>query len=174
MADIVSPEVRSRMMAGIGPTDTKPELIIRSGLHALGYRFRLGRSYRERGKLLPGRPDLVFPGRRAVILINGCFWHGHDCALFRWPATRSEFWRGKIMGNIARDARVHSELGERGWRVLEVWECTLKGKERRPVDEVVGAADAFLRGQAPALSIGTDRRVAAAGPATAGGPAAGE
>lgn len=159
MADTVSPEVRSRMMAGIRPTDTKPELIIRRGLHALGYRFRLGRSYRENGKLLPGRPDLVFPGRRAVILVNGCFWHGHDCALFRWPSTRQEFWRDKITGNMARDARVRGELIARGWRVLEVWECTLKGRSRLPVEEILGICAAFIEGDEPVHHIGGDQTV---------------
>ena len=159
MADIVSPQVRSRMMAGIGPTDTKPELIIRKGLHALGYRFRLGRSYRQSGRLLPGRPDLVFPGRRAVILINGCFWHGHDCALFRWPSTRPHFWREKITGNIARDARVRSELIAHDWRVLEVWECTLKGRARLSVDEVLEACAGFLEGSEPSQHLGGDQTV---------------
>lgn len=159
MADIVSPEVRSRMMAGIGPTDTKPELIIRKGLHALGYRYRLGRSYRENGKLLPGRPDLVFPGRRAVILINGCFWHGHDCALFRWPSTRFEFWRDKISGNIARDARVRGELIARDWRVLEVWECTLKGRARLPIEEVLRRCVEFLEAGSPHQSLGPNQTV---------------
>lgn len=147
------------MMAGIGLTDTKPELIIRKGLHALGYRFRLGRSYRENGRLLPGRPDLVFPRRQAVILINGCFWHGHDCALFRWPSTRPDFWRDKITGNITRDARVRTELLARGWRVLEVWECTLKGRSRLPVEEVLVSCARFLDGTEHARHIGGDQTV---------------
>ena len=147
------------MMAGIGPTDTKPEMIIRKGLHALGYRFRLGRQYRENGRLLPGRPDLVFPGRRAVIMVNGCFWHGHDCALFRWPSTRPGFWRDKITGNMARDARVRTDLLERGWRVLDVWECTLKGRTRLPAMQVLHEAAAFLDGSLPFRSIGSDVRV---------------
>lgn len=147
------------MMAGIGPTDTKPELIIRKGLHALGYRFRLGRSYRENGRLLPGRPDLVFPGRRAVILINGCFWHGHDCALFRWPSTRHEFWRDKITGTIARDVRVRNELIARSWRVLEIWECTLKGREKLASGRVLECCVEFLEGTAELASLGGNRTV---------------
>ena len=161
MADIVSPEVRSWMMAGIGPTNTKPELVVRKGLHALCYRFRLGHRYRVGGKVLLGRPDLVFPGRRALVFVNGCFWHGHDCALFRWPSTRPEFWQEKITGNIARDARVRAELLASGWRVLELWECTLKGKERWPLEDVLGAVGDFLDGNARFLSIGTERRVPA-------------
>ena len=111
MADIVTPEVRSRLMAGIGPTNTKPEMLIRRRLHALGYRYRL------HVKGLPGKPDLVFPSRRAAIFVHGCFWHGHNCTLFRWPATREEFWRSKIGGNVARDRRndaaLEAGLGER-------------------------------------------------------------
>lgn len=150
------------MMAGIGPTDTKPELIIRKGLYALGCRFRLGRNYREKGRLLPGRPDLVFPRQRAVILVNGCFWHGHDCTLFRWPATRPEFWREKIAGNIARDDRVRGELVDRGWRVLEVWECTLKGRNRWPVADVLTACMQFLSGNEMQRTVGGDATVGAA------------
>ncbi|MEO7247170.1 MAG: very short patch repair endonuclease [Novosphingobium sp.] len=153
MADIVSPAVRSRMMAGIGNANTKPEMIIRRGLHALGWRYRL------HAKGLPGRPDLVFPSRRAVIFVQGCFWHGHDCVLFRWPATRAEFWRTKISGNITRDHRVRGELLELGWRVVDVWECTLKGRNRRPVDEVITGCAAFLEGKEVRASIGTVQTV---------------
>jgi len=141
------------MMAGIGPANTKPEMIIRRGLHGLGWRYRL------HARDLPGRPDLVFPSRKAVILVQGCFWHGHACHLFRWPGTREEFWRTKISGNIARDRRVREQLLALGWRVLEVWECTLKGKERRPVDTVLAQCVAFLRSDVPFASIGEDRTV---------------
>lgn len=147
------------MMAGIGPANTKPELIIRRGLHALGYRYRL------HTKDLPGRPDLVFPSRRAVIMIQGCFWHGHDCHLFRWPSTREEFWRAKISGNIVRDRRVRDQLLDLGWRVLEVWECTLKGRERRPVEDVLAGCVQFLDGDVPFASIGADQTVTLVDPA---------
>lgn len=140
-------------MAGIGPANTKPEMIIRRGLHALGWRYRL------HAKDLPGRPDLVFPARHAVILVQGCFWHGHDCALFRWPSTREEFWRTKLSGNIARDRRVRDQLLELGWRVLEVWECTLRGKSRLPVDEVLVRCGAFLSGKDRFDSIGQDQTI---------------
>ena len=141
------------MMAGIGPADTKPEMIVRRGLHALGYRYRL------HAKSLPGKPDLVFPARRAVIFVQGCFWHGHDCALFRWPATREEFWRAKICENVARDSRVREGLLEADWRVLDVWECTMKGRDRRPVDEVVAGCAAFLEGPDRQASIGGSQTV---------------
>jgi DNA mismatch endonuclease (patch repair protein) len=141
------------MMAGIGPANTKPEMLIRRGLHALGWRYRL------HDRKLPGRPDLVFPGRRAVIFVNGCFWHGHDCHLFKWPKSREQFWRDKISGNIDRDRWVRDELQAFGWRVADVRECTLKGRERLPLDEVLGRLDAFLRSEADYCSIGADSAV---------------
>jgi DNA mismatch endonuclease, patch repair protein len=137
------------MMAGIGPANTKPEMILRRGLHALGYRYRLHASG------LPGKPDLVFPGARAVIFVNGCFWHGHDCHLFKWPSTRSEFWREKIGSNVSRDHRVRAQLAAVGWRIADVWECTLKGRERRPIEEVLAGCVAFLEGDDHFASIGT-------------------
>lgn len=140
-------------MAGIRGRNTKPELLIRWGLHRMGFRYRL------HGKGLPGRPDLVFTSRRAVIEVRGCFWHGHDCPLFRWPATRPEFWREKIATNITRDARNRQALLDRGWRLAEVWECQLKDRGRRPVDEVVAELAVFLRSASPFLSIGTSQTV---------------
>lgn len=147
------------MMAGIGPSDTKPELIIRQGLHALGSRFRLGKNYRPDGKALPGKPDLIFPGQRAVIMVHGCFWHGHACHLFRWPSSNEIFWRRKIAGNIARDRGVREKLLTSGWRVLEVWECTLKGRERMPIAEVLERCATFIKGGEAFASIGIDRTV---------------
>ena len=118
-------------MAAIKGADTRPELIIRKGLFAKGYRYRL------HVKNLPGKPDLVFKKYNAVLLINGCFWHGHECDLFRWPKTREEFWREKIGGNVARDTRNRAQLLESGWRVGVVWECALKGKERLPEVQII-------------------------------------
>ena len=123
-ADIVSPAVRSRMMAGIRGKNTKPELLLRSELHRLGFRFRLHRQD------LPGRPDLVFPKRGAAIFVHGCFWHGHDCHLFRLPKSRTEFWKEKIAGNVARDQRQIAALKEAGWRVGIVWECAMERAHR--------------------------------------------
>jgi DNA mismatch endonuclease (patch repair protein) len=141
------------MMAGIRGKNTRPEMIIRRGLHAMGYRYRL------HDCSLPGRPDLVFAGRRAVIFVNGCFWHGHDCHLFRWPKTRIEFWRDKISGNVHRDSRVRAELLTLGWRIGDVWECALKGRERMPVEDVLGVCSAFLKGDTSRLDIGGKRTV---------------
>ena len=125
-------------MASIRGKDTRPEMIVRRGLHARGFRYRL------HDRRLPGRPDLVFPGRRAVILVHGCFWHGHHCPLFRWPASRGEFWRQKITGNRERDAGNLARLRALGWRVLVIWECALTGGRNRPVDSVLTEAAAWL------------------------------
>ncbi len=141
------------MMAGIGAKNTKPELLIRSGLFKLGYRYRL------HGKSLPGKPDLVFASRKAVIFVNGCFWHGHDCHLFKWPQSREKFWYDKIANNIRRDRKVRAELAEAGWRVCDVWECQMKGKERLPFEAVLSRCSEFLDGNASRLSVGGDETV---------------
>ena len=144
------------MMAGIGPRNTRPEMQIRRGLHALGYRYRL--HVRD----LAGRPDLVFPARRAVIFVNGCFWHGHACHLFRWPGTRPEFWRTKIGGNIRRDREARERLLADGWRVLDVWECALRGRERLEPGQVLELCVAFLDSEARSASIGAPQTVTVA------------
>lgn len=126
-------------MAGIRATNSKPEMILRRGLHALGFRFRLHR------KTLPGRPDMVLSRYRAVIFIHGCFWHGHDCSLFRWPKTREAFWREKISGNRARDQLVDYQLRESGWRVLNVWECALRGSGRLGSEKVIECAASWIK-----------------------------
>jgi len=120
MADVVPPEVRSRMMSGIRGKNTQPEWIVRRALHARGYRYRLHL------RNLPGCPDIVLPRHRAVVFVHGCFWHGHDCSLFRWPKTRPEFWRAKIDRNRTNDEKHRAELLSMGWRVAVVWECALR------------------------------------------------
>jgi DNA mismatch endonuclease (patch repair protein) len=120
MTDVHSPEVRSKNMRAIRSADTKPELIVRKGLHAEGLRYRLG------GVGLCGRPDLVLPKYKAVIFVHGCFWHGHDCNYFKPPNTRREFWEKKIHGNRERDAKVVATLAASGWRIAVVWECAIK------------------------------------------------
>lgn len=124
-------------MARIRGRDTKPELLIRRGLHARGFRYRLHAR-------LPGRPDIVLRGRRVAIFVHGCFWHGHDCHLFRLPATRTEFWRDKIAGNRSRDAAAMESLQCQGWRTLTIWECSFRGKERLASEEVLDRAVDFL------------------------------
>ncbi|MCC5997310.1 MAG: DNA mismatch endonuclease Vsr [Oceanicaulis sp.] len=140
MADIVPKAKRSEMMAGIRGKNTRPEILIRRALHARGYRFRLHR------KDLPGKPDIVLPKYRAVIFINGCFWHGHDCHLFKWPKTREDFWREKIGGNKVRDQAKRAALEQAGWRILVIWECALKGRNRRDPDDVLERIGAWLAG----------------------------
>jgi DNA mismatch endonuclease (patch repair protein) len=147
MADVVTPEVRSRMMAGIRGANTKPELQLRSGLHRAGFRFRL------HDRSLPGTPDMVFPKRRAVLFAHGCFWHGHDCHLFKWPSTRPEFWQAKINRNREVDARVDRALADAGWRRGVVWECALKGRNRQPAEAVIEGCAQWLRGTDLTLEI---------------------
>jgi DNA mismatch endonuclease (patch repair protein) len=140
MADVLTSAQRQLNMSRIRGRDTKPELLIRHGLHARGLRYRL-----HDGKL-PGRPDLVFPRHHAVILVHGCFWHGHDCPRFQLPATRQEFWLEKIEGNRRRDINSHEALLAAGWRVLTVWECSLKGVGKWPSGAVLDACANFVRG----------------------------
>ena len=123
MTDVFTPEKRSAVMRAVRSKDTSPELLVRSLLHRLGYRFRLHRAE------LPGRPDLVFVRQRKVVFIHGCFWHRHDCPGGRsMPATRREFWRNKFDGNRRRDRRVRTALRKLGWSALVVWECQLRPK----------------------------------------------
>lgn len=136
MADSLTPKERSRRMAAIRGRDTKPELVVRRLVHALGYRYRL------HGRGLPGRPDMVFPGRRAVIFVHGCFWHRHPdptCPLARLPKSRLDFWLPKLEGNRRRDAAILDRLTAAGWRVLTIWECEL-----RNLDMVAPRVLAFL------------------------------
>lgn len=150
--DVVDAATRSRMMAGIKGKNTKPELVVRRGLHAAGFRFRL------HDHALPGQPDIVLSRWRAVIFIHGCFWHAHDCPLFRWPGTRQDFWRQKIGRNKERDAEVEAALDRAGWRVLKIWECSMKGPDRIGADAVVSLAAEWLRSHSRDGEIrGTDR-----------------
>lgn len=121
---------RSRMMASVRTSGTKPELLVRTALLAGGYRYRLGENYRELGRKLPGKPDIVLPGRKTVIFVHGCFWHRHDCHFFVWPKTRAEFWKTKLNRNHQRDVKQQSALLSEGWRVGVVWECALRGKHQ--------------------------------------------
>lgn len=140
MADVVSPQKRSQMMAGIKGKNTKPEMMIRTALHRRGFRYRI------HNKDLPGKPDLVFAKYRAVVFVHGCFWHAHECHLFKWPKSRAEFWREKIGGNRARDVVQLAALDKAGWRVLIIWECALKGKTRIDFDVVINQTSTWLTG----------------------------
>lgn len=118
MVDRLTSRERSALMARIGPRDTKPELIVRRLLHVAGYRYRLHAAN------LPGRPDIVFPGRRAVIFVHGCFWHRHDgCRLATTPGTRVDFWTAKFEANRKRDQRATEQLNAAGWSALIIWQC---------------------------------------------------
>ena len=112
-------------MSKIRSADTKPELLVRRFLHSQGFRFRLHR------RDLPGRPDIVLPKYKTVVLVQGCFWHAHSCQQGRVPATRSAFWAQKFEANVARDQRNKAALRNLGWRVLEIWECQLYAREAR-------------------------------------------
>lgn len=147
MADIVSETTRSRMMSGIRSRNTQPELILRSELHKAGFRFRLHNNN------LPGHPDLVFAKYKAVIFVNGCFWHNHNCHLFKWPKTRQDFWKQKLIKNRNRDEKVRGELLAYGWRVGIVWECSLKGKNKLVLRDVVNDCTSWLKGLDKELEI---------------------
>lgn len=125
MADRLSTAERSALMARIRGTNTKPEVLVRSALHRAGFRFRL------HGAALPGRPDIVLPRHRTVVFVHGCFWHRHGCRLSSEPATRRAFWREKFARNRARDQRTARALRNLGWRVVTVWECSLRTTDRR-------------------------------------------
>ena len=121
MADVHSSETRSYNMSRIRNKDTKPEEFVRKYLFSKGFR------YRKNDARLPGKPDIVLPKYKTVVFVNGCFWHGHTgCRYFVWPKNNSEFWREKIIGNIARDQKNYELLRELGWHVFVIWECELK------------------------------------------------
>lgn len=147
--DIISPEQRSALMSRIKGKDTKIEVEVRRGLHALGFRYRLGDSYTSGGSKLPGRPDIVLPKYRSVVFVHGCFWHRHDCHLFRLPKTRLEFWKAKIDANHERDARKESELRALGWNVETVWECQLRGQSAEAKANAIGALADRIASKAP-------------------------
>ena len=142
MTDPFTPEQRSAVMRRVKGRDTTPELAVRRLLRTAGIGYRLG------GSSLPGRPDLVMKGRRAVVFVHGCFWHGHDCARgARAPKANAAYWSAKIARNRARDAASEAALREAGWRVITVWEC---GQRRADFAERLVEA---VRGQAAAVSI---------------------
>lgn len=147
MADIVSPDVRSRMMSNIRAKNTKPELVLRYALHARGLRYRLHR------KDLPGKPDIVFPKWRAVLFMHGCFWHGHDCPLYKLPTTSTEKWQRKVDTNRRNDARAEFLLRALGWRVGIVWECAIRGRTKVAPGQIAAQVEDWLDSQQDALEI---------------------
>lgn len=135
-------------MAAVRARDTKPELMIRRALHGAGLRYRL--NVRD----LPGKPDIVLPRYRAVVFVHGCFWHRHDCDLFRWPESRTEFWREKLDANAARDVKAADALEEAGWRQAVIWECALKGRKKRDFQDTMQRLIAWIRSDEQAITIG--------------------
>lgn len=121
MADVHLPATRSYNMSRIKSKDTKPEMQVRKFLHAQGYRYRL------HDKKLPGKPDIVLPGYNTIIFVHGCFWHGHkNCKYYVVPKTNTAWWLNKISTNKANDAKAVKALKKAGWKVITVWECSLK------------------------------------------------
>lgn len=148
MADSHSKAARSRNMSAFKSETTKPEILVRPGLHGMGYRYGLYR------KNLPGKPDLVLPKYKKVIFVNGCFWHGYECPRFTWPKTREAFWKDKIFGNKARDLKTALALERMGWRMGVVWECALKGKYKLGLEVVLFTVSEWLQSDQLQLNIG--------------------
>jgi DNA mismatch endonuclease (patch repair protein) len=138
MADVLTPQQRRLNMSRIKGTNTKPEMLLRSALHAQGLRFRVHR------RDLPGRPDIVFIRQKTAVFVHGCFWHQHGCPYSTMPATREDFWKAKLAGNAQRDERTLQKLKEQGWRVAVVWECALRGKGRLPPTTIAKRLESFL------------------------------
>jgi DNA mismatch endonuclease (patch repair protein) len=146
--DKVSPETRSRMMAGIRGSNTRPERLLRSALFARGFRYRI--NCRD----LSGKPDLKLTRYHAVILVHGCFWHGHDCRYFHVPESNTAFWTAKIAKNRERDMRNVTDLREAGWRVCVVWECLVRSASfKAEPEKIVDALGGWIQGQEPFLEL---------------------
>jgi len=146
MIDIVDQATRSRMMAGIKGKNTQPELLLRRGLHRLGFRFRLHCAG------LPGHPDICLKKYNAVIFVHGCYWHRHpNCRFASTPKSRADFWQSKFAANVARDHRNQHLLKNAGWRVAIVWECALRsGRSNSTISEVAN----WLHSEKTALVLG--------------------
>lgn len=128
--DRLSPENRSRLMSRVGARDTAPEMTVRRCLHRDGYRYRLHR------RDLPGTPDLVFPSRRKVVFVHGCFWHRHSCPRGTVPSTNTRFWERKLNRNRERDAEHMRALRDAGWAAAVVWECELRADSHTAIDRL--------------------------------------
>jgi DNA mismatch endonuclease (patch repair protein) len=134
-ADVHSKEARSYNMSKIMGKDTQPELKVRKLLWNKGYRYRLHQ------KDLPGKPDIVFRGKKKVIFVNGCFWHKHNCDKFQWPKSNNEFWKNKIEANVKRDRENLEDLHKLGWETLTIWECEIN---KMPKEELLNRLSKFL------------------------------
>lgn len=164
MADVLTPEQRRLNMSRIKGKNTKPEMLIRRGLHARGFRYRL------HDRSLPGRPDLVFRKYNAVVFIHGCFWHAHGCVMSKLPATRQDFWEAKLSANAARDRKSVEELQSNGWRVLIIWECALRGPQRWTKEALLDRVANFIQYSGlPLFDIAAQRSSAVTHAETSGG-----
>lgn len=147
MTDVHSTVVRSKNMRAIRSKNTRPEITVRSLLYAAGFRYRLHVA------TLPGIPDLVFPKYNAVIMVNGCFWHGHNCQFFKMPTTRTDFWKLKIQKNRANDEKSLLALKALGWRVATVWECALRKRQPDGLDSVTKTLCDWLKSSDVSVEI---------------------
>lgn len=149
MVDTLTKQQRSETMSRIRGRDTKPEWVLRCGLHRLGFRYRLDNRH------LPGRPDLVFPKYRAAVFVHGCYWHRHPgCKDAGMPGTNVDFWKRKFDENVARDRRKQQQLEDSGWRVMVVWECELVGQTVSTIQQVAS----WLTNESNASYSGVNRR----------------
>jgi DNA mismatch endonuclease (patch repair protein) len=130
MTDVHDRQTRSRNMAAIRNSNTKPELRVRHELHRRGLRYSL------KNKSLPGKPDVLLSKYRVAVFIHGCFWHRHHCNYFKLPKTNTEFWNNKISENVKRDTEVITQITDIGYRVLVIWECIFKGKNKERLDSL--------------------------------------
>jgi DNA mismatch endonuclease, patch repair protein len=147
--DVVTPAVRSRMMAGIKGKDTRPEMLVRRCLSTAGIRYRLHR------RDLPGAPDIALPASKVAIFVHGCFWHVHQgCRFAKWPSTRPEFWRDKLGRNVERDQDSTAKLNMLGWRVLVVWECATRRAAGTPA--LAQAVLTWIAGSEPYGELGAE------------------
>ena len=125
MADVFTQDKRSSIMANVKGRNTKPELVVRSTIHRMGFRYRLHVAD------LPGKPDIVLPRHKKVIFVNGCFWHGHkDCPRAKRPTTNTSSWNAKLDENVLRDKRNIRKLKKRGWQTLTIWECEIRDRDK--------------------------------------------
>src|SRR5690606_34414005 len=135
------------MMSSIRGINTKPELLVRRSLHARGFRYRL------HAKGLPGKPDLLLPKYRTAVFVHGCFWHCHDCHLFKWPKSREQFWKDKLTRNVARDKENTELLLASGWRVLIIWECAVKNLSSTAMVRIIDHAEKVINGSRNYLEL---------------------
>jgi DNA mismatch endonuclease (patch repair protein) len=151
--DNLSNEKRSKIMKSIKHKNTRPEIKVRAVLRHL----RIG--YRLSGLGLPGKPDIVMKGRKCVIFVNGCFWHKHDCKIFKNPSSRVEYWAPKLERNVERDKERWGMLASQGWRVIVVWECALQGNESLSFEAICNQLNQAILGTEKFIEIRGEARI---------------